>query len=246
MRTKALIVIPARYDSTRFPGKVLKEIAGRPMLDWVYDIACCSDASDVFVASGDDIVEDFCRQRAICFYKTTGDHINGSSRVAEVVRDGYANVYHDYWCVINLQADEPLVNVEDLNNMIRFMVDHPNADITTLYRPIEDEKHPDVYSQDVCKVAQTASGRALYFSRAPISSDRHIGIYAYRPSVLLKLQTLAPSNNELRERLEQLRALEYGYRIECLFAHDEYIGVDNPSDAYRVADILKRRRAEWQ
>lgn len=235
---KSLIVIPARYDSTRFPGKVLADIAGKAMLEWVYDAACYSNAGDVVVATGDDTIMEFCSGRRICFWYTREEHLNGSSRVGEVIR----TIDMEYDIVINLQADEPLITPEPLNHMIEFMGTHPNTDIATLYQSM-DYRHPDVYSQDVCKVAFTSTGHALYFSRAPISHYKHIGIYAYRPTILRQLLKKPPSGNEIRERLEQLRALEYGYKISCLCAHEELHGVDNPSDRERVADILEARNS---
>src|SRR3954471_223939 len=206
---RALAVIPARLASTRLARKMLREIAGRPMLAWVYEAARVAPGlDDVIVATDSDEILDVCRANGWNARLTSAQHRSGTERVHEVACAVAADVY------INVQGDEPLTRPEHIASLLALMRD-PAVQVGTLYTPAAPE---DVANPNAVKVVGSASGRALYFSRATIPFDRdglgehryakHLGYYAYRKQALDRFVALPESRLERSERLEQLRFLE--------------------------------------
>jgi 3-deoxy-manno-octulosonate cytidylyltransferase (CMP-KDO synthetase) len=220
------VVIPARYASTRLPGKALLPLAGKPMVQWVYERACAAGAHEVLIATDDErivrVVQSFGAQAVM----TDRGHASGTDRIAEVARlRGWAA--QDI--VVNVQGDEPLMPAAVIAQVAALLATQPQADLGTLASPIESVA--ELLDPHVVKVVTDARGMALYFSRAPIPWDRdgaaagpasqtrcggarrHRGIYAYRVAALQQLTQLPAGALEECEKLEQLRALEHGLRI---------------------------------
>jgi len=233
----AIIVIPARYASTRFPGKPLAEIWGKPLVQHVYERArqarCCRR---VIIATDDDRIaraaEGFGAEVAL----TAGDHVSGTDRVAEVARGIEGEL------VVNVQGDEPLIEPASIDAAVGPLVEDPAIAMGTLCCPIEDVG--ELANPNVVKVVVDREGFALYFSRLPIPfvrdqqsggmRYRHIGLYAYRREFLLELAALPPTPLERAEKLEQLRALEHGHRIRVVMVETASPGVDTPEDLERL------------
>ncbi|NRA03147.1 MAG: 3-deoxy-manno-octulosonate cytidylyltransferase [Myxococcales bacterium] len=241
---RVVAVIPARWASERFPGKVLVDLCGKPMIQWVHErVSQASRIAEVWVATEDErvarCVEGFGGRVAL----TSPDHATGTDRVAEAVRGLEAD-----W-ILNVQGDEPLVPPGDLDRLIEAMLAHPECEMGTLAVPLEAED-PDFGNPDVVKLVLSADGNALYFSRSPIPfarADRphgaqplrHWGIYAFRRDYLERFVTIPRSPLERSERLEQLRALEDGARIRVVQSSEQTLSVDRPRDAERVAALMK-------
>ncbi|MEN9362412.1 MAG: 3-deoxy-manno-octulosonate cytidylyltransferase [Verrucomicrobiota bacterium] len=238
-----VLVIPARYASTRFPGKPLALIAGRPMIQWVHEAACRSKLADLVIVATDDIrikdlVEGFGGRVAM----TSPDHPSGTDRIAEAVKD----LPHDL--VINLQGDEPLLPPEVVDQLIEAMRADPAAAMGTVAVPCDADSE-DFRNPNIVKVVTDASGRALYFSRSPIPYLRnkpagvkgltHWGIYAYRRQLLDDFVKWPQGRLEAIESLEQLRALENGVGIRVLISDKRSIGVDVPDDVAKVEAQLR-------
>lgn len=250
------VVIPARYASTRLPGKPLAQIAGRPMIHWVWDRAIASGAHAVLIATDHDEVASACREFGADVCMTDPAHASGTDRIAEVaVRQGWG----DDAIVVNVQGDEPLLPPALIRQAAELLWLHPEADIGTLGTPIHDLR--EFLDPNVVKLVMRADGAALYFSRAPIpwSRDgapaglasqlrhadamRHLGLYSYRVSALQRLAATPPCRLEETERLEQLRALWLGMRIQVDAAVEVPPGgVDTPQDLERVNRLLAQDR----
>lgn len=261
MQPHCLIVIPARYASSRFPGKPLISIAGRPMIQHVYERACQAQLADsVIVATDDqriaDVVSAFGGQAVM----TAADHPSGTDRVAEVA------ARHDCDLVVNVQGDEPCIAPQAIDAMIQPLRDEPSVQITTLAHVLTDPAA--LLTPNVVKVVVDRHGNALYFSRAPIpyyrqawqqtpsaanptapppsipsGCYRHLGLYAYRRRVLLEFARLAPTPLEQVEQLEQLRALEHGYSLRVVPTTYASIGVDTPEDVAHAERALRHDSA---
>jgi 3-deoxy-manno-octulosonate cytidylyltransferase (CMP-KDO synthetase) len=221
------VVIPARYASERLPGKALREIAGKPMVQWVYERACASGAAEVLIATDDDLIISAAHSFGANAEMTARVHASGTDRIAEVAR---ARAWPAADVVVNVQGDEPLMPTALIRQVAATFEAFPDADIATLAAPLESVA--ELLNPNIVKVVCDGGGRALYFSRAPIpwnrdgapsglasqrdfsGARRHIGIYAYRVGALLRLAQLPPGALEVREKLEQLRALEHGLRIQ--------------------------------
>jgi 3-deoxy-manno-octulosonate cytidylyltransferase (CMP-KDO synthetase) len=251
-RESFLVVLPARYASTRFPGKPLAEIAGRPLIEWVYRRAEeIRGVGELVVATDDDriagAVEGF-GGRAVM---TSADHVTGTDRVAEVARS------RDLPFVVNLQGDEPVFDPRTVEEMVEQLSAAPDTDVVTACHPITSAK--DYFDPNVVKVVVDRHGRALYFSRSPIPEGvfkngaaverparvpevqqayRHVGVYAYRREALLRFASLAPTNLERTERLEQLRALENGMTVRVVVTDTPTLGVDVPENIKEVEKAL--------
>jgi 3-deoxy-manno-octulosonate cytidylyltransferase (CMP-KDO synthetase) len=236
-------VIPARLASTRLSRKVLREIAGRPMVEWVWRAAHDSGLMDpVLVATDSDEVMSACRDRGIPAVMTSPDCASGSDRVREVARQIDAEIY------VNIQGDEPMLTAEFFRSLLA-LFDRPEVEVATLavHCPPHEFTNPNAV-----KVVTALDGRALYFSRATIPFDRdgtgftgyrkHLGIYAYRKAALERFAALPPSPLEKLERLEQLRLLENGISIYVADAPGDTIGVDTEEDLRRVEEVLRSRR----
>jgi 3-deoxy-manno-octulosonate cytidylyltransferase (CMP-KDO synthetase) len=235
-------VIPARLGSTRLSRKVLRPIAGHPMVEWVWRAAAESGLMDpVVVATDAQEVAEVCRARSIPVEMTAVDCPSGSDRVREVASRIAADIY------VNIQGDEPTLTSDFFAPLIE-LFERPEVQVGTLavQCPAEDFQNPNAV-----KVVTALDGRALYFSRATIPFDRdaigftgyrkHLGIYAYRKAALERFAELAPSPLEKLERLEQLRLLENGMGIYVAGAPRDTIGVDTEEDLARAEAVLKRR-----
>ena len=241
---RVLAVIPARYASTRFPGKPLVDIAGKPMLQHVWERACQVPEIDrVVIATDDARIE----QAAIAFggdvRMTSPEHPSGTDRIWEI-----AAQLPDFNWVLNIQGDEPFLNPGLLAQAISAIGHFPAADIITLVTPLETaESFRDPH---IVKAVLTEGGEALYFSRAavphrrdepqlPVGAFRHIGLYLYRRSALERFTKLPPSRLEQIEKLEQLRALEAGMKIFAVVVAEAPVGVDTPEDLLRILDSVR-------
>lgn len=251
-----MVVIPARYASSRLPGKPLLEIAGKSMVEHVYARAQESGARDVLVATDDDRIREAVERFGGAVVMTRADHPSGTDRLAEVAeRLGW----EADTILVNVQGDEPLMPPELIKHVAEDLERHADADIATLCTPIHSAD--DFFDPHVVKVVRDQAGYALYFSRAPIPWDRdefatgsralpagvphlrHIGLYAYRAGFLQHYRQLTPAPIETSEMLEQLRALWHGTRIHVADATLEPgHGVDTRSDLERVARVLAHGR----
>jgi 3-deoxy-manno-octulosonate cytidylyltransferase (CMP-KDO synthetase) len=240
-----LIVIPARYGSTRFPGKPLAMIAGKTLIQRVYERAGqIARATGVWVATDDDRILDHVRSLGGNAIKTSGDYSSGTDRIAAALPHIERHAGGSCQRVINLQGDEPLIDLAAVDRVIDCL-ERERPDIATLASPLQSPA--DFENRDVVKVVVDLGGNALYFSRAPIpfsapaAALRHVGIYGYQRDVLLRLASLAPSPLERAESLEQLRALQNGLKIRVLEANAPHLGVDRPEDIERIEHELANR-----
>jgi 3-deoxy-manno-octulosonate cytidylyltransferase (CMP-KDO synthetase) len=239
---KAIAVIPARLGSTRLPRKMLREIAGKPLVGWVYEAVRLSVLlADVIVATDSEEILELCRTRGWKAQMTSAAHRSGTERVHEVSNSVAADVY------VNVQGDEPLVRPEQITSLLDVMKDSAVL-VGTVKTPCLPE---DVHNPNAVKVVTEASGRALYFSRAAIPFDRdrvgpnyfkHLGLYVYRKQALDFFVRQPESALEKSERLEQLRFLENGIPIYVGETPYDSVGVDTEEDLRRVAEILKHNR----
>lgn len=234
-----VVVIPARYASERLPGKPLRDINGKPMIQHVYERGMASSAREVVIATDDQRIADASKACGARFCMTGMHHRSGSERIAEVC-DLFA--WDDDTIVVNLQGDEPTMPPQLIDQCAQLLND-PSADIATLASPIASAE--DFANPNVVKTVLDDNDNALYFSRAPIPhggmqhSMHHHGIYAYRCGVLRKLVTAPPSDLELCERLEQLRALALGMTIRVAVpAVRPGAGVDTEADLLAAAKAL--------
>ncbi len=239
-------LIPARYHASRFPGKLLADLGGAPVIRHVIDHAASVSRFDALVvATDDERIAAAARAAGADVHETRSDHPSGTDRIGEVVRArGW-----DSSTVVNIQADEPFLGAGVITDTLDALAADPEAEIGTAATVADPAEWSD---PSTVKVARSASGRALYFSRAAVpwsatpDADAplaHVGIYAFRPGVLLRFVRLGPSDLERRERLEQLRALEAGMRITVALGHYDTIGIDTPSDLERARRRLSRSSA---
>ena len=235
-------VIPARFKARRLPGKPLIEVAGKTLIQWVYERTASSPFLDrVMVATDDrriyDAVQGFGGEAIL----TREDHLSGTDRVAEVAARLVADVY------VNIQGDEPLLASATIDAICQSFLADSEIQISTARSQITDAREVD--SPDHVKVVVDRGGRALYFSRvaiphpsrAPAAHYRHLGIYAYRRRFLLGLSRLATSELEKAEGLEQLRFMDNGIPIQVVTVQDDSFGVDTPEDLERVRPLLQNR-----
>lgn len=251
-----LAVVPARYASTRFPGKPLVDIAGKPMVVRVAERAALSGAQRVVVATDDARIAQACSAHGIECITTRADHPTGTDRIAEAAR---LLGLPEEAIVVNVQGDEPLVEPGLVSSVAAALQHSPQASVATACHPISSRE--EVFNPNVVKVVLDGAGHALYFSRAPIPwardawttgpADapagmpcyRHIGLYAYRAGFLARYAQLAPSPLETAESLEQLRVLWHGFRIAVAISETAAPpGVDTPEDLER----LRRLAVSWQ
>jgi len=241
---RVLAVIPARHASTRFPGKALAPIAGRPMIQHVVErVRGAQLVSEVVVATDDagikQAVEAFGGEAVM----TRTDHHSGTDRVAEVAFHREAEIY------VNVQGDEPLIEPGTIDAVVEAVLEDDSVQIAGPCVAIQHAN--DIMDPNITKVVRDFDGNALYFSRAPIPwvRDRdgsvvvrhwkHIGLYAFRRETLLEFPTLPPGDLERAEQLEQLRWLENGYRIRIVETEYDAIGVDVPADVERVEKLIR-------
>jgi 3-deoxy-manno-octulosonate cytidylyltransferase (CMP-KDO synthetase) len=243
--TGFIAVIPARYASTRLPGKPLKAIAGKPMIEWVYRQAVLSGASRVIVATDDDRIAAACRAFGAPVEMTSTEHASGTDRIAELAR---RFEWDDDQIVVNVQGDEPLISPVCIAQAARLLGGHGEAAIATLVTALESEA--EFRDPNFAKVVTDKDGWALYFSRAPIPWPRdggqpavlrHVGLYAYRAGSLRAISAAPPCELEQVEKLEQLRALWLGFRIIVEKAAEPPApAVDTEEDLAKVRRIVER------
>jgi 3-deoxy-manno-octulosonate cytidylyltransferase (CMP-KDO synthetase) len=253
---KTIAVIPARFASTRFPGKPLAQIAGRPMIAHVIDRALeARSVDEALVATDDERILEAAKACGVRAFMTSPEHPSGTDRIAEVVR-----LIPDAEYIVNLQGDEPLMPPSVVDLAVEALKADPDCAVSTAM--IRIAREADHLSPHVVKVVCDCRGRALYFSRSPLPSlvragkpdlaeleadgrpffgFKHFGLYVYRRAPLLEFVRLQPSPLERIEKLEQLRFLENGMPIRVVEATVDSVGVDTPEDLERVRPILEER-----
>lgn len=241
---KVAIIIPARYASTRLPGKPLIKIHDKTIIQWVYERACQSKlAQEVIVATDDERIYQSVKEFGGQVNMTASSHLSGSDRIAEIAKEN-----QEMEIIVNVQGDEPLIIPESIDGAIQALISDKNADISTLIREITDNE--EVLNPNVVKVVTDNCGKALYFSRAAIPYEResgqtkfyaHIGLYAYRRQSLLKMTQLEQTNLEKAECLEQLRALQSGMSIKTVVVDYKPIGIDTPEDVEEFKRYLQSK-----
>lgn len=244
----AVGIIPARYGSTRFPGKPLAMIAQKPMIQWVYERSVQARLLEkVIVATDDYRIYNAVRAFGGQVQMTDADHNSGTDRVAQVARGQDADIF------INIQGDEPLIEPAGIDTLVRLLLDQPECQMATLARPVSNAD--ELTNPNTARVLIDRNGYALYFSRAALPFVRdggqisewlhhapfynHIGIYGYRKQFLAEFTRLKSLAYEKAEKLEQLRALEYGYRIKVGIVDFVPVCVDVPADIEIVEQKIK-------
>ncbi len=255
-----VVIIPARYASTRFPGKPLAEIAGKPMIAHVAERARKSGAREVLIATDHPQIADAARQYGYTAVMTRGNHASGTDRLAEVVT---RRRYPAREIIVNVQGDEPLIEPALIREVASNLARHRDAQIATVCTPMREVR--DFINPNIVKVVLDNAGYALYFSRAPIPHVRdasarphralagvrmippglpvyrHLGLYAYRCGFLRRFAQLRPALIERFEALEQLRALAHGFRISAAITRRApHSGIDTPQDLQRVRRLFRR------
>jgi 3-deoxy-manno-octulosonate cytidylyltransferase (CMP-KDO synthetase) len=244
---KILGVIPARFASSRFPGKVLAQIASKSMLQRVYERASLARyLTATIIATDDERIYDAARGFGARVVMTRADHVSGTDRVAEAASAENAEL------VVNIQGDEPLIDPAAIDAAILPLAHDPGIVMGTLKKAIEEPR--EITDANVVKVVTDRNGDAIYFSRCPIPYQRdqarpgthfkHIGLYVYRRDFLLGYSALPVGPLERAERLEQLRAIENGYRIRVVETECESLGVDTPEDLERVCKLFETTMAQ--
>lgn len=241
---KTVAIIPARFASSRFPGKPLIQIHGKPMIQWVWErVRQCSELDQVWVASDHERILDTVRDFGGRAIATRRDHPSGTDRLAEAAASiGLA----DRDVVVNVQGDEPQVQEEMITLLVQTLTSEDHAPMATL--AVASQSAEDLRDPNVVKVVTDRDGNALYFSRAAIPHRRdpsevtepflkHLGYYAYRKSFLNVFTRLTPGPLEKIEKLEQLRALEHGYPIRVGLSPFETVGIDTPEDLERLLKL---------
>ncbi len=264
MNNKFKIVIPARYASSRLPGKPLRDIAGKPMIQHTYERASQSQAEDVYIATDDQRIVDVALKFTDKIILTSAEHSSGTERLAEVVEQ---QQWDDKTIIVNVQGDEPLVSPQHIELVAAALEQNLQAGLATLATPLELES--EVFDPNIVKVVMDARGNALYFSRAAIPWSReaftettahnisklpqgsqsqehgwfrHIGMYAYRADTLKQYMSMSACMLEQTESLEQLRILYHGIKIHVTLVHDQPgHGVDVEADIAKVEKFLSNK-----
>lgn len=247
---KVVGIIPARYASTRFPGKPLALIKGKPMIQRVYEQALKSVLDTVVIATDDVRIADAVMNFGGRYVMTDPNHRSGTDRCREALE----LLEEQYEAVVNIQGDEPFIDPEQINQVVE-LICRDDTDLASLAKWIDDED--ELFSPNTVKVVMDKQGNALYFSRNPIpfmrnldqkewftngSFYKHIGIYAYKAEVLRQIADMQPTDLEMAESLEQLRWLENGYIIKTAISNVETIGIDTPEDLAKAEQYLKNHR----
>ena len=239
---KVIGVIPARYGSTRFPGKALALLQGKPLVQWVWEKAShAKTLSRVIMATDDARIKKSAEQFGAEVVMTKKNHPSGTDRIAEVVKSLTCDL------VVNIQGDEPFLKSNLIDQAVKFLADNPKFQMSTLCQTLKDKQK--IESPNVVKVVLGKKNQALYFSRCPIPFNRdheeriiyyhHIGLYVYRKKTLLELVKLPMSHLEKSEKLEQLRALENGYQILVKKVSYTGIGIDTLEDLLKAKRLLR-------
>ena len=239
---KFLGVIPSRYASTRLEGKPLKDICGHTMVEWVYKRALKSKLDGVVVATDDERIVDEVKSFGGNVILTRKDHINGTSRIAEV-----CETYIDYDVIVNIQGDEPLIEPDMINSIIDSFIEDNTIPMSTLKYKLTDMA--EIENPNAVKVVTDKNDFAIYFSRSVIPYPRnlnmdnyykHVGIYGYKRDFVMEYAKMASTPLELSESLEQLRVLENGYKIKVLETPYKIIGVDTQEELERVREYITK------
>jgi len=254
-QTKSVAVIPARYSATRLPGKPLLEIAGKPLIVWVAERArAASTISRTIVATDDPRIVDAVNAAGFDAVITRADHATGTDRIAEVAHNLRADI------IVNVQGDEPLINPETIDRAVNALIGDPDSQMSTTWEAITEDT--DAANPSVVKITFDENGYATNFSRNPISNQtdeksgstesspeksgrnfkKHTGLYAYRRDFLLAFARWPQSENERKESLEQLRALDRGVKIKVVEAASPSIGVDTLEDLEKVRAMVERKK----
>ena len=251
---KILAVIPARWASVRFPGKPIADILGKPMVQWVSEqVQKSSLVNEVVIATDDKRIYDVVIGFGGKVVMTSPNHQSGTDRVAEVAKNIECDI------VVNIQGDEPLISPENIDLVIKPLLDSGELAVSTLMTAITSSS--EILDPDICKVVVDDAGCALYFTRAPIPYNRnfesmdspntdnrmvlghkHIGVYAYKKSFLLQFSNMKTSRLENIEKLEQLRILENRYSIQVVETDQNSIGVDRPSDIEKIIKKIVEKK----
>ncbi|RQO73496.1 3-deoxy-manno-octulosonate cytidylyltransferase [Pedobacter sp. KBW01] len=250
--SKIIGIIPARYASTRFPGKPLVDIAGKTMIQWVYEQASKAESlSKVVIATDDERIADEVKRFGGEFVFTAAHHQSGTDRCAEV-----SEQLPGFDIVINIQGDEPFIEPAQIDLLASCFTEE-KVELATLIKPIQSQE--SIYNPNSPKVVIDVNGRAMYFSRSPIPFIRngepgvwaekhqfykHIGIYGYRTEALKAITKLAPSSLEIAESLEQLRWIENGFYIQTKVTDLETVAIDTPEDLLKLNKLLKALKLE--
>jgi 3-deoxy-manno-octulosonate cytidylyltransferase (CMP-KDO synthetase) len=248
MTEEVIGVIPARYASTRLPGKPLIIIAGKPLIQWVWEaVQRCKSLNDIIIATDDHRIVGTCNSFGAKVVMTSPDCATGSDRIAEAV----TNLPHQV--VVNIQGDEPLIDPQTIDACVAALIENSAAGVSSAMTPFQP--HEDYREPHMVKVVTSSRGHAMYFSRAPIPDMtrlskeessaapvpmKHVGLYVYRREVLDQFVKLPPSQYEQLEKLEQLRLLEAGITITMVEIASAAIGVDTPQDVELVEKLLAR------
>ncbi len=246
-------IIPSRYGSARFPGKPLAVLAGKPLVAWVVDAAQKAKSLDcVMVATDDERIADAVKLHGGKAVMTPSELPSGTDRIACAAREYLGGDFADDDIIVNIQGDEPLVDPDLIDSLVKRLATDGKWDMATAVSPISSAS--DFAAKTVVKVVLDRDDGALYFSRAPIPCDRdrdsdfasglyvrHLGIYAYRGAFLRRYVAEPPCALEQTEKLEQLRALWMGAKIAVVKTNDSGVGVDTPEDAARVEKLLADR-----
>ncbi|WP_291258674.1 3-deoxy-manno-octulosonate cytidylyltransferase [Fusobacterium sp.] len=239
---KFLGVIPSRYASTRLEGKPLKDICGHTMVEWVYKRAKLSDLDEVVVATDDERIYREVERFGGKVVLTRKDHENGTSRIAEVCEK-----YRDYDVIVNIQGDEPLIEKDMINSIINSFKEDESIPMSTLKYKLETME--DVENPNYVKVITDKNGYAIYFSRSVIPYPRklnlqnyykHVGIYGYKRDFVIEYAKMEPTALELSESLEQLRAIENGYKIKVMETPYKILGVDTQEELEKVREYIDK------
>ena len=243
--SRVLGIIPARFESSRFPGKSLAKIGDKPMVQWVFEAAkACPELEELFVATDDDRILDTVHSFGGKAVKTGKHHATGTDRIVEVAKNN-----PEYDIVVNIQGDEPGIDPNLIGGAVRLKREHPEWEIVTAARPFQKDEDPR--NPDRVKVVLSGSHRALYFSRSLVPFPRnnttyypvhlHLGLYVYAREFLLGFPDLPPSELEKTESLEQLRALENDVQIGVFIVPDSLPGVDTPEDLRQIIQTFKKK-----
>ncbi len=246
MNPKVIGVIPARFASTRFPGKPLAMIAGKPLIQWVIEQSLkAKQLNEIIVATDHRDIAQLSEKLGIKAVMTESDLPSGTDRIYAATKDIQTDI------VINIQGDEPLLNPVWIDSLVEALISNPSSSMSTLAHPLNRD---DLENKNAVKVLINDLQQAIYFSRWPIPFSRknfedfhdndfclkHIGMYGYRTNFLIQFCQHQPNEIEQAESLEQLRALSMGARIQVITVAEPSIGVDTPEDAIKVEEILKR------
>jgi len=241
-KPKVIICIPARYGSTRFPGKSLAILAGKPIIQWVYERAKKAKADDVIIATDNEKIAETVKGFGGKSIMTSPDHISGTDRIWEAVEKVDCDI------VINVQGDEPLIDIATIDRLIDALLNNSEIEMGTV--AVKSDRDTIGKDPNAVKVVLTSNNYAIYFSRSEVPYDRnktgnypiylHMGIYAFRRDILKRFVELEPSPLEKCESLEQLRALDNGIKIYAIISEEKNgFGIDTPEDLARAEEVFK-------